>query len=142
MKKNKIKIIVAALVLFSKPVLAQDIHFSQFNSTPQLVNPALTGIEFDWQAFLNYKNQWSSVTEPYTTFAFSFEKSFFKKKWKNGYFGTGIFVFRDKAGDAQLTTTQASLSISSGVKLDEHNIIAGGIQGAYIQKAISPASLK
>ena len=47
MKNLDIKILKVILVTstfwFGNAVLAQDIHFSQFNSSPILINPAATG---------------------------------------------------------------------------------------------------
>ena len=43
---------------------AQDIHFSQFNETPVILNPALSCTAYDTRIIANYKNQWGSVSSP------------------------------------------------------------------------------
>jgi hypothetical protein len=50
-------------------VFAQDIHFTQFDMQPLIINPAFTGM-FDGKvrAGAIYRNQWASVTVPYVTF--------------------------------------------------------------------------
>ena len=60
---------------------SQDIHFSQFNLSPLNLNPSLTGsYNGDYRFTGSHRNQWSSVTTPYATFAFSFEKNKLLKK--------------------------------------------------------------
>lgn len=61
----------ACLTMYS-----QDFHFSQFNETPDLVNPALTGVSNIMRASIIYRDQWRSVTVPYTTYGVSVESRF------------------------------------------------------------------
>lgn len=50
-------------------VLAQDIHFSQFFNTPYAQNPANIGqFDGDYRMGAVYRQQWRSVTIPYSTF--------------------------------------------------------------------------
>ena len=55
------------------PLLAQDIHFSQFWMSPLIQNPANAGGEEDIRAILNYRDQWKSIGTPYKTFNASFD---------------------------------------------------------------------
>ena len=65
-------------------ISGQDIHFSQFNNTPLIINPALTGVfNGNHRVFLNYKDQWRSIGAPYKTYAISYDVVLFKEKWKN-----------------------------------------------------------
>ncbi len=125
---------------------AQDIHFSQFNMTPLVLNPALAGVfEGDQRAFLNYKNQWQGMGMPgatYSTGLFSFDTHFFKKKWSKGYIGAAINAFKDVAGDLKMGTTQLNFSFSGIVFLNEQQLISGGLQGGYVQKSISAAAMQ
>ncbi|MEK7227019.1 MAG: type IX secretion system membrane protein PorP/SprF, partial [Bacteroidota bacterium] len=50
---------------FLSSLQAQDIHFSQFLSSPMNLNPALAGqFDGDHRFVMNHRNQWSSVTVP------------------------------------------------------------------------------
>ncbi|MCB9047123.1 MAG: type IX secretion system membrane protein PorP/SprF [Chitinophagales bacterium] len=53
-------------------VQAQDVHFTQFNAAPLILNPAFTG-NFDgkMRASAIYRDQWRSVTVPFKTIAIS-----------------------------------------------------------------------
>jgi hypothetical protein len=63
-------------------LFSQDTHFSQFYMSPLTQNPAMTGALYDMQAYLNYRNQWQSVTTPYRTMAASYDMRMNKKKNK------------------------------------------------------------
>ena len=117
--------------------VAQDIHFSQHNMAPLSVNPALTGaFNGDQRVILNYRDQWKSIGTPFRTFALSADVGLMKKKWKNSSLGAGLFVFNDKAGDLDMGITQASLSLSAFIKLDEQQNFSAGLQAGYVQRSI------
>jgi len=78
-KRTLLAFATSCLAFFSQ---AQDIHFSQINETPLLINPANAGLGCDMRAILNYRTQWSSVTTPYKTFAASYEVKLLKKSRK------------------------------------------------------------
>ncbi|MEO6882970.1 MAG: PorP/SprF family type IX secretion system membrane protein [Bacteroidia bacterium] len=136
---RKIKLLLTSGVfLMVTNVVAQDIHFSQFNNAPLSMNPALTG-DFDGQfrAIINYKQQWL----PYTTYAASFD---FKNLLQNSprvFLAPGLSIYDDKAGDAQLGLMQANLSLASGIHLDLHNDLALGFEGGFAQRSLSLGSL-
>jgi len=137
------KITIISIVLFTAiqfRCFAQDIHFSQFNEAPMLLNPALTGaFNGDHRAILNYKNQWGSVAKPYQTYAFSYDAGLFKQKLQTGYLGIGISVFKDIAGDMKFGTTQANLSVAYHQELNENNELTAGIQGGYTGRSLDPS---
>ena len=74
MKFSSLVNITFIIALF-KFGISQDIHFSQYNLSPLNLNPSLTGaFQGDLRFIGNHRNQWSSVSNPYATFGFSFEK--------------------------------------------------------------------
>ena len=70
------------LIIFSNKIYSQDIHFSQFNYAPLLLNPALAGgFNGDMRADVNYKSQWQSMAPtPYKTVAASVDIRAMQKK--------------------------------------------------------------
>ena len=131
--KTKICIVIfgISILLFPK-IFAQDIHFSQFNENPSLVNPALTGQSHVLKASVIYRDQWRSVTVPYKTFGASIEMKLKASNWdKQGDHATmkfkksfsrnalGISFFSDKAGDGNMGTTQANLSYATFIPVSE-----------------------
>ncbi len=94
---------------------AQDVHFSQYFTSPLTLNPAMTGlVNKDFRIASNYRTQWGSITSnPYETFTVSADGSMFKNKFKNGdAMGVGIMFLNDKAGAGQLTNQTLGLSLA------------------------------
>src|ERR1017187_6841431 len=68
-----------------------DIHFSQFYETSILRNPALTGVfEDDYKFGVYYRNQWSSITNPYNTTLFSAETHFAVSERSDDFVSFGL----------------------------------------------------
>ena len=59
------------LVLLLNYTHAQDPVFSQFYATPMQLNPAFAGTTYAPRITLNYRNQWPSWPNAYTTYAFN-----------------------------------------------------------------------
>ncbi|NVN94872.1 MAG: PorP/SprF family type IX secretion system membrane protein [Bacteroidetes bacterium] len=132
--KKYLLILLVLLIPFS--LIGQDIHFSQFLNSPLNVNPAQTGFFHGSHRFiLNHRNQWASVTRPYSTFSGSFDMQLLKRKFKRDIIGIGVVFSSDKAGDAAMGTTQGSLSLSYTKGLNRRNshFISFGLQGCAAQ---------
>jgi hypothetical protein len=71
------------LILFfgMSNLYGQDLHFSQYNENPSLINPALTGVNSVFRASAVYKDQWRSATVPFKTFGVSIESKFKPSNW-------------------------------------------------------------
>ncbi len=139
------KIAVSALALaafFSAQ--AQDMHFSQFNGAPMILNPALTGY-FNGQYRVTgiYRNQWSSVTTPYVTFGGSVDAQLFKDVAIADYLGGGIALYNDRSGDGNLAnlTALGSLAYHKFLGEDDNKSLSVGLQGGYVQKSIDLSRL-
>ena len=129
-------------LMFYSDIQAQDIHFSQYYNSPLNLGPGMTGIfRGDYRFIGNYRNQWSSVPVDYKTFSGSFDMRYAHKKIENGFFGAGIILNSDKAGDAELSLTQAMLSISYSQMMNESNILSLGFQIGSGQRSFSPDNL-
>lgn len=148
MKFNVI-VFSSLLYFFQVNVYAQDFHFSQFNENPSLINPALTGASSVLRASLVYKDQWRSVTTPYTTYGFSFESKFKTSNWetvdprrsmtfKKSYnrMAGGISVYNDKAGVAKMGTFQTNLSLAMFFPLSNVSSLSLGLQGSFVQRKV------
>ena len=149
---KKLNIII--LVVTSLKIFSQDFHFSQFNENPSLVNPALTGAGSVLRASLVYKDQWRSVTNPFTTYGFSFESKFKASNWesvdprrsmtfKKSYnrMAGGISVYNDKAGIARMGTFQTNLSLAMFFPLSKLSSLSLGLQGSLVQRKVDANKL-
>ncbi len=117
---------------------SQDIHFSQYFSSPLILNPGLTGqFDGDYRIISNYKNQWGSISGfPFETISVSTDKSFLKNKLSGGF-----LFYKDKAGDSKMGINQINFSLGSRVSFDDKNSISTGIQGGWAQRSIDVSNL-
>lgn len=121
-------------------VQAQDIHFSQFYSSPLTLNPAMTGnIAENYRLAVTYRNQWASIPAPYSTVAASFDVSLLGCKLKTDHVGLGIAVFNDRSGDGQLNDLSALLSAAYHKALDRDRrfVLSAGGQAGYKRKSVN-----
>ncbi len=133
-------VIILFLLQFAKLARAQDVHFSQFYSSPLTINPANTGL-FNgfYRVGANYKRQWASIPVPYQTFSAWGDMSF-KRSDRNsfGKSALGLCVVQDQAGDGRLSATKINLSAAVHIPLDyDHTqYISAGLQASYVQRRI------
>lgn len=138
---KKIFTIIFSSALFCGSSYAQDMHFSQYLTSPLNLNPALTGVmNEDIRGVVNYRNQWKSVSaEPYRTISASFDGTLPPKRKTNDFFGLGLVVNSDKAGASQLSINQANLSLSYNKLLvpGSGGMLSLGFQGGVGQRSMS-----
>lgn len=142
--KKILLLLASAVVCFGAS--AQDTHFSQYYYSPLTMNPALTGnIEGTWRVGINYRNQWGSISAPsvYATPSAFADFRAFSGRFSGNALGIGLMLLTDKAGDGQLTTTSAMLSLAYHQALDNSgnfHMSAGGMAG-WTQKGIDLTKL-
>ncbi|MBO7132911.1 MAG: PorP/SprF family type IX secretion system membrane protein [Bacteroidales bacterium] len=131
-------ILVTIMFVATEAAFAQDIHFSQFYSTPMQTSPANTGnFAGEWRAILNNKNQWNSFTNAYRTFAGSVDYSHESLFAKGDMSGLGIFLNRDVAGDGKFGTTQIMLSAAYYFPfMSEKLLVGAGFTAGYARHNI------
>lgn len=140
LKDIKIIVVLFALALqFATPMLAQDVHFSQFYNAPLVVNPANTGV-FDGKARISnlYRRQWSGLGEGYTTFHISADAPVGKGLIGSNYFGVGVLIYQDKAGLAGYSNTifEGSLSYTQALTDQNDQFLSVGFQAGLNQQSI------
>lgn len=136
------KAIVFLYVFLSVSIFAnaQDPHFSQFFASPLTLNPAFTG-KFDGTLRIagNYRNQWPTFGNVYTTFTLSVDFDILKDKLPDyDRWGIGILALKDQEGNGLLKNTYLGLSTSYHKSLDEDGFsqLGIGFQGTYGQKSL------
>ena len=142
---KKIFTLAFSSALYCGSLYAQDIHFSQYLTSPLNLNPALTGVmNEDLRLIANYRNQWKSVSaEPYSTISFSTDGTLPPKRKTNDFFGIGMVANRDYAGASQLKVTQANLSLSYNKMLAPASggMLSMGFQAGAGQRSMSYEAL-
>ena len=128
MKKLK-NIFIFSTFLIGSRIAAQDPSFSQFFASPLNINPALTAdINRKWRVISNYRTQWISPANPYTTGTISFDSKIFQNVAgnyvdENTRIGIGGMMMYDQAMLGALKSNYASFNISGNIRL-------GGFPGA------------
>ena len=132
---------ILLVIIFSIPLKygqAQDIHFSQNNLTPLLLNPANTGdFPGNWRLSNIFRSQWKSFAEPgYQTVAVGYDQ--LRNDLFDGLSLGGILI-HDRAGSVTMSVTK--ILISGAVKrIYGRNIITGGIQTGLVMKQFDNAT--
>ncbi len=134
-------------LIMAGSAIAQDVHFSQYFTSPLTLNPALTGlVPDDIRLAANYRAQWSSVSSehPYITGTASFDIAILKGKLAEGdAIGLGGLVLYDKAGSGGLqnTTGAFSLAYHKGFGADKQQHFSVGVQAYMVQKHLDFSAL-
>lgn len=128
----------------SQDVQAQDVHFTQFNASPMIVNPAFTGnFSGRMRASAIYRDQWRSVTVPFRTIAVSVDAPIVHDLSVDDYLAAGIQLYNDRAGDANLSNLSALASVAYHKFLgaSANKALSVGFQGGYTQKSFDLSKL-
>lgn len=144
MKKKCITLLTITLVvafgLNSQKATAQvDPHFSQYYAYPMWLNPGLTGVmDGDFRITANYKQQWSTITDPYRTEALSFDT------YPTKHFAFGATVLNQSAGDGGWNYLNALGSAAYHAILDQAqmNVVSIGVQAGVINRHFDQSKLK
>ena len=138
--KTLISTLIVCVALVSDAT-AQDPNFSQFFASPLTMNPAMTG-KFDgvYRIAGNYRNQWPSINNAYTTATISADFGIMKNRISDlDQFGIGFMGFTDRAGNGVLTNNYAAISLAYHKGLDENGYhqLGAGFQGTYMNKSLN-----
>jgi len=142
---KKLLSILTVCALLTTTTKAQDPNFSQFFASPLTLNPALTG-KFDgvMRFAANYRNQWPSINNAYTTMTASLDMGIMKNRIPEyDQFGIGIMAYSDKAGNGALNSNYLGLSVAYHKALDENGYhqLGAGFQGTYMNKRLNTEKL-
>lgn len=125
-------------------VRGQDIHFSQVDADPMLLNPAYAGFFNGTGRFgMIYRNQWATVSFPYETFAVTGEMAVWRSPSARNGLSIGASFFSDHAGTLHYGTTSAHLSAAYFFPLSHkgNHYLSLGIEGGYAQSGFDPSAL-
>ncbi len=142
MKMNPIKVLFTLAIFIAASVNAQDVHFSQFGQTPQLINPGASGVfNGNVRGIMNFRTQWGAFGNAYNTYAASFDAPIAKGNGRHAYFGIGANFYKDVAGNSSFGNFQAGLSFSGVLPIADNHTFSVGIQPAFGQYSASLAKL-
>lgn len=133
--KAHLKKLLTLLFCAAQAVWAQDPHFSQYQNLPLYLNPAHTGNGLEHiRATAVYRNQWASVTSPFTTQGFMIDKAV-------GRFGFGLSVIKNGAGSAGMNQTFLNGNLAYHIPVGTYGKLSGAVQAGMFQKSFNPSNL-
>ncbi|HEX8039239.1 MAG TPA: type IX secretion system membrane protein PorP/SprF [Chryseosolibacter sp.] len=116
------KKILVVMLFFSSLARAQDPEFSQYYAAPLHLNPAFSGTSVDHRFIANYRNQWPNISRAFQTYAFSYDYNL--DQYNSGL---GFLLVADKAGSADLKSTQFNFQYAYKVKLSDKFVLSSGL---------------
>ncbi len=145
-KKIHIKFWLIPVLLFPLcRATAQDIHFSTIHASPLFLNPAMTGvINARGRGIAIARSQWQLNDSGYQSLLSSADTRLYKGLSGNDDFGLGLQVTTDRAGDLQLSTTEAAFSVAYLKALNRQgdHLVSFGLKYALIQQRLDLNDLK
>ena len=117
------KIVSFVLFFCMNNVKAQDMHFTQFYSSPLYLNPAFTGSDVCGRVALVYRNQWPGISKTYRSYLFAADH--YIQKYN---LGIGLLLGNDVAGTGELKTTIINPSIAYETRMGKRVGFRFGVQ--------------
>jgi type IX secretion system PorP/SprF family membrane protein len=122
-------------IFFIAPAItlwAQDIHFSNTEYAPLILNPALAGANTPIQANMSYRTQWGQLGSSFRTANASFDSRVTKdNSRKSNFLALGISFFNDRIGDMGMVTNNVALTIADHIRLNAKSQLSLGINAGY-----------
>lgn len=137
--------VIAALVLATFGLRAQDIHFSQYYASPLTLNPALTG-KFDGFARVDgiYRGQYYGLDQSSSIFrtpALSVDFSLLKDLMKGNALGVGLSVVNDQQNSTggKIGATTIALDLGYTLNLDKNKTtqLSIGLEPSLIYRNVT-----
>lgn len=135
-------LVIAGFFFCPSSSKAQDFHYSQFYNASYNVNPALTGFfHGDERISASIRDQWRGVPVPWFNFGVGYDRKFYPKKAKKGFFGAGVSFNYDVQGTAKLKLTNFNLAGSYTRILNHKNLITIGALAGYASRGFDEENL-
>ena len=120
----RVKCISLLICVFAigEALMAQDLHYSQYNEAPLQLNPALAGLNnCDYRLALNARTQWNLVSasgNTYSTFGASADFAVGNVTKFNSFAGIGVSVSSDIAGATAYNEDRADVTAAYHFMID------------------------
>jgi type IX secretion system PorP/SprF family membrane protein len=115
---------------------AQDVSLSQFYSNPIYLNPAFAGSAAVPRIALQYRNQFHSFSNAYSTYSAAFD---LPVKKLGG--GLGLLIMNDSQAGNSFRSLQLDLAYSVMVRISESYFLLGAVQGGYHEHSLDISKL-
>jgi len=123
---TKANIVAVVGIFLTVALRAQDPQFSQFFAAPLYLNPAFAGSTYEHRFILNHRLQWPSLPKAFVTYAFSYD--FNMSELNSGF---GVMAVTDKAGSANLRSTNVGFAYSYKFRFESGWVLSPGLYFSY-----------
>ena len=125
------------ILLLPAASFSQDVHYTQLQNAPLLLNPAYTGMFEGWERFaVNHRSQWMGAGTNFHTTSLAVDMNFFKPKRANAaHMGVGLLLYNDIGGDSKFGTKQLLFTASAIVPITEMQTLSAGLQFGVGQRS-------
>ncbi len=118
---------------------AQDIHYTNFLSAPQVLNPAQAGNDPGrYRIQNNYRKQGNQISNPYITNIISFDMPVYYYSEKGA---VGLIYINDKSADKTLISNQIYINSGYFRKISKSSYLHFGFQAGFVIKKYSLSNL-
>lgn len=133
-------IVIAVLFSLTSNIIAQDAQNAQsFYGSPLKANPAVMGMNTDLKVIANYRSQWGSIRDGYTTPSLTVLYPIYMNSG-NSKLDLGLSAGSDKAG--AFSTTDVSLAVGYNIQIANSGYISLSLMGGFIQKTLDASILE
>jgi type IX secretion system PorP/SprF family membrane protein len=140
--KRKLFFLVCLVMTNIAAFSQADVHFSQFYETSILRNPGLTGVFSDnYKIGVYYRNQWSSITNPYQTVMVNGEYRLSLGRNSYDFLSLGILGYSDQAGDLnqRITGIYPAINYNKSVNPNNNSYLSLGFVYGFLQYSFDPS---
>lgn len=124
--------ILLLMLFFAGRLAAQDMHFTQFYSSPLYLNPAFTGADVCSRVSATYRNQWPGISKAYSSYLLSFDHYI-----PQNNIGIGLLFGNDVAGSGNLKTTVVNPLLAYEMVLTRKITMRVGVQPGFGIRSIN-----
>jgi type IX secretion system PorP/SprF family membrane protein len=132
-----------SFLCLSSLVRAQDIHFSNTEYVPLVLNPALAGANSGRQANLAYRTQWGQLGTSFRSAIASFDTRVGKQEGrKTNSLAIGFNFFNDRTPATAITNTAANFSLADHIKVNSTSQISLALNLGYAFRSFNESGGK
>jgi type IX secretion system PorP/SprF family membrane protein len=136
MKTGKIPLLLYIILTWTAFARGQDVIYSQFYANPIYLNPAIAGSKLCSRLTFNYRNQWPTIIQGYTSFGVSYDQPVEKISG-----ALGIIVNSDISGGGIYNSISANAIYSYRLEVSRSILVNFALQSGFIQHRLDWSKL-
>ncbi|MAS38999.1 MAG: hypothetical protein CMB84_03260 [Flammeovirgaceae bacterium] len=122
----KKKLLIILISFLPGVIQSQHIVYSQYYSSPLILNPSMTGLGEFGRFGINYRNQWTSIGDGFNSYSTWFDYNFLESN-----FSVGVNFSGEEFNLSNYSSNHISPSISYEININSNMIIRSGFQINY-----------